>query len=179
MSYCNIQKISGMNTEHSQKQPLAAARSGQRHIRVQPPAPPHSCEDMCKEQACRMHVWDLTLPMADQHRVLLLYGLMLKWVWRKKTDEQRKAAEEVPRRRRAMAPHQEFKCSLACKTYAEQSGILGFASSHPSQVMHTQSKKQRRAEVVFGKRQKLSVKAVTQRFNGQCSGEWFTSPEKG
>lgn len=38
-----------------------------------------------------------------------------------------------------MVPHQEFKCSLACRTHAEQSGILGFASSHPSQVMHTHS----------------------------------------
>lgn len=41
---------------HEQKHPLAAARSGQRHIRDQPPATLHSCEDMCKEQACCMHV---------------------------------------------------------------------------------------------------------------------------
>lgn len=104
---------------------------------------------------------------------------MLKWVWRKKTDEQRKAADEVPRRGSAMAPHQEFKCSLACRTHAEQSGILGFASSHPSQVMHTHSQgSDAELKSFFGKRQKLSVTAVTQRFNGRCSGESDSHPQK-
>lgn len=133
-------------------------------LRVPPPATPSLRGHVCGVGIQRVqYVWDLSPLMADPQKVRMFFCLVLQRMSRNSRHDsvQFKASDAVMwsgTTRRDTGSYDRFRCSSARRSHAEHSGIL--------------SRKQHRAEVLFRKRQEISLQ-LDNFFMGDIRGRGF------